>query len=40
MMVPALSLYVILVWSLWGFFMGMGWAVGTWLIGKVLARIG
>jgi hypothetical protein len=23
-------------WLAWGFFMGIGWAVGTWLIAKVL----
>ena len=26
----------ILDWLLWGFFMGIGWAVAGWLMGKVL----
>lgn len=33
MTVPAITLYVVLVWFLWGLFMGLGWAVGTWLAG-------
>lgn len=35
-MTTTLSLYGILVWLLWGFFMGIGWTVGAWLISKVL----
>ena len=23
----------LLVWFVWGFFMSLGWALGTWLIG-------
>lgn len=35
------TLIGILVWMLWGFFMGIGWTVGSWLINKyVLSRIG
>lgn len=36
MIVPAISLYVVLVWFLWGFFMALGWAVGTWIAGQLL----
>ena len=35
MMVPALSLYVILVWFLWGFFMGLGWWLANWIMGRL-----
>ena len=36
MMVPAITLYVVLVWFLWGFFMALGWAVGTWIAGQLI----
>ena len=26
----------IITWLLWGFFMGLGWTVASWLLGKVL----
>jgi hypothetical protein len=25
-----------LVWFLWGFFMALGWAVGTWIAGQLI----
>lgn len=31
-----ISLIQILVWFLWGFFMGMGWTIGAWLINRLL----
>jgi hypothetical protein len=36
MIVPAITLYVVLVWFLWGFFMALGWAVGTWIAGQMI----
>lgn len=30
------SLASILVWLVWGFFMGLGWTFAAWLLGKVL----
>jgi hypothetical protein len=36
LIVPAITLYVVLVWFLWGFFMGLGWAIGTWIAGQLL----
>jgi hypothetical protein len=36
LIVPAITLYVVLVWFLWGFFMALGWAVGTWIAGQLL----
>jgi hypothetical protein len=31
-----LSLHAILIWLAWGFFMGIGWSVGAWLVSKAL----
>lgn len=31
-----LSPDTILMWFLWGFFMGAGWTIASWLLGKVL----
>jgi hypothetical protein len=36
MIVPAITIYVVLVWFLWGFFMALGWALGTWIAGQLL----
>jgi len=36
LIVPAITLYVVLVWFLWGFFMALGWAVGTWIAGQLI----
>lgn len=30
-----LSLMSILIWFLWGFFMGIGWTIGSYLINRV-----
>lgn len=32
----SLSLMQIVIWFLWGFFMGAGWTIAAWLLGKVL----
>lgn len=37
MVVPAIPIYVVLVWFLRGFFMACGWAVGT---GQLLTALG
>lgn len=31
-----LSLTQILIWFLWGLFMGAGWTIAAWLLSKVL----
>jgi hypothetical protein len=42
LMVPAVSAYALLVWFVWGFFMALGWALGTvamgWLLGFLSKR--
>ena len=35
MLVPAITIYAVLVWFLWGLFMGLGWALGTWIMGQL-----
>ena len=35
-MMTAITLDSILVWTDWGFFMGIGWTIGSWLITKLL----
>lgn len=39
-MVPAISAYALLVWFVWGFFMALGWALGTVAIGWLLSFLG
>jgi hypothetical protein len=34
--VPQISIHVALVWILWGFFMAIGWVLGTWIMGQIL----
>lgn len=35
-----LSLWMLLIWFVWGFFMGIGWTVGTWLVTRlILSRL-
>jgi hypothetical protein len=36
MIVPAITIYVVLVWFLWGFFMALGWALGVWIAGQLI----
>lgn len=35
-MTMAITLNSILVWFVWGFFMGAGWTIAAWLLSKVL----
>lgn len=35
-MTATISLNMILVWFVWGFFMSLGWTLAAWLLGKVL----
>jgi len=37
--VPAITVYVVLVWLLWGFFMAIGWGLGTWIMTQILSGI-
>lgn len=39
-MTMQLTLIGLLIWFLWGLFMGMGWTLGSWIMGKILARLG
>ena len=39
-MIQTISAYTILVWFIWGFFMALGWTLGAWLMGKLLAVLG
>lgn len=38
-MVPVLSANALLVWFVWGFFMGLGWTLAAWLLGRLLSRV-
>ena len=35
-MMMTLTLYSLLVWFVWGFFMCLGWTLAAWFLGKVL----
>ena len=37
--VPLITANAILVWFVWGFFMAMGWVLGTWLMELLLGMI-
>jgi hypothetical protein len=37
--VPQITIYVVLVWLLWGFFMAIGWVLGTWIMNQILGGI-
>lgn len=37
-MFQAVSANAILVWFLWGFFMGLGWVIATWLFDRLMSR--
>jgi hypothetical protein len=37
--IPPITIYAVLVWLLWGFFMAIGWALGTWVMDQVLGRV-
>lgn len=34
-----ISAYNILVWLVWGFFMGLGWTFAAWLLNRILSRV-
>jgi hypothetical protein len=36
MPIPPITIYAVLVWLLWGFFMAIGWALGTWVMDQIL----
>jgi hypothetical protein len=40
MPIPPITIYAILVWFLWGFFMAIGWALGTWVVIKYWGAFG
>jgi hypothetical protein len=35
-MFEAISANSIIVWFVWGFFMALGWALGAWVMGRLL----
>ena len=37
--VPQITIYVVLVWFLWGFFMAIGWVLGTWIMNQILGSV-
>jgi hypothetical protein len=39
MIVPSITIYVVLVWFLWGFFMSLGWVLGTWIMNQLLTNV-
>lgn len=38
-MEATISLNALLVWFVWGLFMGMGWTVAAWLVSRLLSKI-
>lgn len=38
-MTPAITMNALLVWFVWGFFMGLGWALAAWLINRALSKV-
>jgi hypothetical protein len=39
MIIPSITLYVVLVWFLWGFFMALGWVLGSWIMNQLLTNV-
>jgi len=39
LMVPVISANALLVWFVWGFFMAIGWALGTWVVARLLGMV-
>lgn len=35
-MPSTISLFLVAVWTAVGFFAGVGWALGAWLVGRIL----
>jgi hypothetical protein len=38
-MFPEVSANALLVWFVWGFMMAMGWALGTWVMERLLGMV-
>lgn len=38
-MIMTITPNALLVWFVWGFFMGLGWTLGSWLMSRLLSRI-
>lgn len=38
-MLTVISGYSLLVWFVWGFFMGLGWTLAAWLMNKLLSAL-
>lgn len=38
-MPATISLYLIAVWFCVGFFTGIGWALGGWVVGRILTHV-
>jgi hypothetical protein len=38
-MVTVISANALLVWFVWGFFMALGWVLGTWLMEWLLGMV-
>jgi hypothetical protein len=39
LMVPVISANALLVWFVWGFFMALGWALGTWVMARLTGMV-
>jgi hypothetical protein len=37
-MTPAITMNALLIWFVWGFFMGLGWTIAAWLLNRMLSR--
>jgi hypothetical protein len=38
-MFPEVTANALLVWFVWGFFMAMGWVLGTWIMERLLGMV-
>jgi hypothetical protein len=38
-MASTITMNALLVWFVWGFFMGLGWTLAAWLVNRLLAKI-
>lgn len=39
-MLTTITLTSIAVWFVWGFFMALGWTLGSWIMSRILSNIG
>jgi hypothetical protein len=39
LMFQVISANALLVWFVWGFFMALGWALGTWIMERLLGMV-